>query len=54
MACYYLKGIAPPHVQLMEIFRGSLPFVLLVFLSMVLVYNVDGLVKWLPGLLYGG
>jgi tripartite ATP-independent transporter DctM subunit len=54
MACYYLKGIAPPHVQLMEIFRGSLPFVLLVFISMALVYNFDGLVSWLPGLLYGG
>jgi tripartite ATP-independent transporter DctM subunit len=54
MACYYLKGIAPPHVQLMEIFRGSLPFVLLVFISMALVYNFDGLVNWLPGLLYGG
>jgi tripartite ATP-independent transporter DctM subunit len=54
MACYYLKGIAPPHVQLMEIFRGSLPFVLLVFISMALVYNFDALVNWLPGLLYGG
>jgi tripartite ATP-independent transporter DctM subunit len=53
MACYYLKGIAPPHVQLMEIFRGSLPFVMLVFVSMVLVYNFDALVNWLPGLLYG-
>jgi tripartite ATP-independent transporter DctM subunit len=53
MACYYLKGIAPPHVQLMEIFRGSLPFVLLVFISMALVYNFDALVNWLPGLLYG-
>jgi tripartite ATP-independent transporter DctM subunit len=54
MACYYLKGIAPPHVQLMQIFRGSLPFVLLVFLSMALIYNIDALVYWLPGLLYGG
>jgi tripartite ATP-independent transporter DctM subunit len=54
MACYYLKGIAPPYVQLMEIFRGSLPFVLLVFVSMILVYNFGGLVNWLPGLLYGG
>jgi tripartite ATP-independent transporter DctM subunit len=52
MACYYLKGIAPPSVQLMEIFRGSLPFVLLVFVSMILVYNFGGLVNWLPGLLY--
>jgi tripartite ATP-independent transporter DctM subunit len=52
MACYYLKGIAPPSVQLMEIFRGSLPFVLLVFVSMILVYNFGGLVNWLPSLLY--
>jgi tripartite ATP-independent transporter DctM subunit len=54
MACYYLKGIAPPHVHLMEIFRGSLPFVILVFLSMIMVYNFGGLVNWLPGVLYGG
>jgi tripartite ATP-independent transporter DctM subunit len=54
MACYYLKGIAPPHVQLLEIFRGSLPFVILVFLSMIMVYNFSGLVNWLPSVLYGG
>jgi tripartite ATP-independent transporter DctM subunit len=54
MACYYLKGIAPPHVQLMEIFRGALPFVFLVFVSMILVYNFTGLVNWLPSVLYGG
>jgi tripartite ATP-independent transporter DctM subunit len=53
MACYYLKGIAPPHVSLMEIFRGALPFVFLVFVSMVLVYNFSGLVNWLPSYIYG-
>jgi hypothetical protein len=26
MSCYYLKGIAPPHVQLTTIFKGALPF----------------------------
>jgi tripartite ATP-independent transporter DctM subunit len=54
MAAYYLKGIAPPHVQLMEIFRGCMPFLLLVFVSMVLVYNFDALVNWLPNYIYGG
>jgi hypothetical protein len=34
MAAYYLKGIAPPHVQLMEIFKGCLPFVAMVFIAM--------------------
>jgi tripartite ATP-independent transporter DctM subunit len=54
MAAYYLKGIAPPHVQLMEIFRGCMPFLLLVLVSMIMVYNFDGLVNWLPSYIYGG
>jgi tripartite ATP-independent transporter DctM subunit len=53
MAAYYLKGIAPPHIQLMEIFRGCMPFLLLVIVSMILVYNFDGLVNWLPSYIYG-
>jgi TRAP-type mannitol/chloroaromatic compound transport system permease large subunit len=53
MSAYYLKGIAPPHVQLIEIFRGCMPFLLLVVLSMVMVYNFTGLVEWLPSYIYG-
>jgi TRAP-type mannitol/chloroaromatic compound transport system permease large subunit len=48
MAAYYLKGIAPPHVQLTDIFAGALPFVFMVFLSMVLVYVLPESVLWLP------
>jgi tripartite ATP-independent transporter DctM subunit len=53
MAAYYLKGIAPPHVQLTDIFAGALPFVFMVFLSMVMIYIFPGIVLWLPNLLYG-
>ncbi|MCW5688101.1 MAG: TRAP transporter large permease subunit [Pseudolabrys sp.] len=52
MAAYYLKGVSPPHVKLTEIFSGSLPFVLLVFLSMTLVYIYPGIALWLPHMLY--
>jgi len=52
MAAYYLKGIAPPHVLLTDIFKGALPFVSMVFLSMVLVYIFPQIVLWLPNLLY--
>ena len=38
MSAYYLKGIAPPHVQLVQIFRGCMPFLAMVFIAMVLVY----------------
>jgi tripartite ATP-independent transporter DctM subunit len=52
MSAYYLKGIAPPNVELMDIFRGVLPFLMMVFLAMILVYNFTGLVEWLPRYLY--
>ena len=52
MACFYLKGVAPPHVKLTDIFNGSLPFVFMVFLSMVLVYIFPQIALWLPEYLY--
>ena len=53
MAAYYLKGVSPPHVQLMQIFRGSLPFVMMVFLAMVLLYIFPEIALWLPERWYG-
>ena len=53
MSAYYLKGIAPPQVQLVQIFRGCMPFLVMVFISMVLLYVFPGIALWLPSLLYG-
>ena len=53
MAAYYLKGIAPKHVLLTQIFRGCMPFLYIVLLSMLFVYVLPGTVTWLPRLLYG-
>ena len=53
MSAYYLKGVAPPHVQLWEIFKGCFPFLGMVILSIVMVYVFPGLVTWLPDLFYG-
>jgi tripartite ATP-independent transporter DctM subunit len=52
MAAFYLKGVAPPHVTLADIFRGALPFVFMVFLCMAAVYVFPGLALWLPDYLY--
>ncbi len=52
MAAYYLKGVAPPHVRLTQIFSGSLPFVGMVFLSMVICYVFPEIITWLPDYLY--
>ncbi len=53
MSAYYLKGIAPPQVQLTQIFAGVMPYVLMVFISMALVYNFPNLVYGLPEMIYG-
>jgi len=53
MAAYYLKGIAPRHVLLTQIFSGCMPFLYIVLLSMVVVYIFPGIILWLPRLIYG-
>jgi tripartite ATP-independent transporter DctM subunit len=52
MSAYYLKGVAPPQVRLTQIFSGSLPFVFMVFITMMLLYIFPGMATWLPEALY--
>lgn len=52
MAAFYLKGVAPPWVKLTDIFAGSLPYVVMVFITMFLVYTFPQIALWLPDYLY--
>ena len=54
MSAYYLKGIAPPSIQLTDIFKGVLPFLFMVIVCMVLMYMFPQIVFHLPQLFYGG
>ena len=49
---YVLKGVAP-DVSLPTVLKGSLPFVLLMFLSMVLIAFFPGIALWLPNQMMG-
>jgi tripartite ATP-independent transporter DctM subunit len=53
MAAYYLKGVAPPHVTLDEIFKGVMPYQLIVIVAMVILYQFPELATWLPKVVYG-
>ncbi len=53
MSAYYLKGIAPPSVQLMQIFKGCMPFLFFVLVAMVVLYVFPQIVFWLPDTVYG-
>jgi tripartite ATP-independent transporter DctM subunit len=52
MAPFYLKGVAPPQININEIFRGVYPFMWLVLVFMVLMYMFPGMALWLPQLMY--
>ena len=53
MSAYYLKGIAPAHVRISDIFRGMMPYMTIVILCMILIYLFPQIVYWLPNLIYG-
>ena len=49
-----LRVSAPINfVQLVQIFRGCMPFLALVLLAMIMVYVFPDLVFYLPNLIYG-
>jgi TRAP-type mannitol/chloroaromatic compound transport system permease large subunit len=53
MSAFYLKGVAPKHVTLNQIFAGMMPYMLIVIVCMVLMYVWPGMTLWLPTYLYG-
>jgi len=54
MSAFYLKGVAPKHVTLNQIFGGMMPYMLIVIVCMVIMYLWPGMTLWLPNYLYGG
>ena len=53
MSAFYLKGVAPKHVTLNQIFAGMMPYMLIVIICMVIMYLWPGMTLWLPNYLYG-
>ena len=54
MSAFYLKGVAPKHVTLNQIFAGMMPYMIIVIICMVIMYLWPGMTLWLPNYLYGG
>jgi tripartite ATP-independent transporter DctM subunit len=53
MSAYYLKGVQSRNVELMDIFKGIMPFLAIVVFAMIILYNFPGLALWLPDKLFG-
>ncbi len=53
MSAYYLKGVLGKQIELMDIFRGIMPYLAIVIGVMVLMYLFPGIALWLPDYLFG-
>ena len=53
MSAYYLKGVLGDKIELMDIFRGIMPYLAIVIGVMVLMYLFPGIALWLPDYLFG-
>jgi len=52
-ACFWLKSVAPPDIELQEIFAAVLPFIALQITGLVLVMFFPEIAIWLPNALSG-
>ena len=52
MSAYYLKGVQSKNVELLDIFKGIIPFLGIVIFSMFLMYLFPGIALWLPETLF--
>ncbi|MGI9333872.1 MAG: TRAP transporter large permease [Gammaproteobacteria bacterium] len=47
-AIFYLRGISPPEIRLLHMYRGVMPFIGLEVLALAMVMFWPGLALWLP------
>ncbi|WP_435311690.1 TRAP transporter large permease [Primorskyibacter sedentarius] len=52
-ALFYLRGVAPDHIPMTDIFKSALPFLFLQIVGLVLCMVFPQVITWLPRLVYG-
>jgi tripartite ATP-independent transporter DctM subunit len=52
-ALFYLRGVAPPEVTTMHIYRGIIPYVLIQLVGLALLATFPQMATWLPSVIFG-
>ncbi|MFW6346262.1 MAG: C4-dicarboxylate ABC transporter, partial [Halomonas sp.] len=52
-ALFYMKGVAPPGVEIVDLYKAVVPFVVLILLACLLMAFFPVLVTGLPAMLIG-
>ncbi|MCS4502945.1 C4-dicarboxylate TRAP transporter large permease protein DctM [wastewater metagenome] len=51
-ALFYIKGVCPPEINTIDIYKGVLPYILLQLTGLAAVFFWPGLVTWLPSVAF--
>ena len=52
-ALFYLRGVAPPEVSTMQIYKGVIPFVIIQIFALMVLAIFPQLATWLPKVIFG-
>ncbi len=52
-ALFYIRGVAPPEVKTVDIYKGVMPYVLIQVIALALLWNFPVIATWLPDLILG-
>ncbi len=52
-ALFYLRGVAPPEVKTMQIYKGVVPFVIIQLVALIILAVFPELATWLPKVIFG-
>jgi TRAP-type mannitol/chloroaromatic compound transport system permease large subunit len=50
---FYLRGIAPPEMTIVHIYKGVVPFIVLQWVALILCIVFPELILWLPRVAFG-
>jgi TRAP-type mannitol/chloroaromatic compound transport system permease large subunit len=53
LSLFYLRGVAPPAITTMHIYRGVVPFVVMQLFMLVILALFPGMATWLPRVMFG-
>ncbi len=49
---FFLKGVSPPEIKTVDIYRGVWPFVLMQLIAVILFWVFPQIITWLPGIMF--
>jgi tripartite ATP-independent transporter DctM subunit len=51
-ALFYIKGVAPPEITVIDIYKGVIPFIIIQLIALSIVFLVPEIATWLPSVAY--